>query len=98
MDFDTLWNAFRWTEIPHCPGRFVTPDASGALPLQALIDAGVAMAEHRSTLARDVVLVAVFGGGGLISYRRADGSYRHTLNTSEGLRRKLAQLSIAPFG
>jgi hypothetical protein len=43
---------------------------------------------------RDPVLVARFADGGLISYRRADGTYVHTLNTREGLERKLAQLGL----
>jgi hypothetical protein len=54
----------------------------------------VAIVEHRVAGARDPVLVARFEDGGLISYRRADGTYVHTLNTREGLERKLAQLGI----
>jgi len=44
--------------------------------------------------ARDPVHVALLDGGGLISYRRADGHFVHTLNTPDGLARKLAQLGI----
>lgn len=45
--------------------------------------------------ARDTVVVAsLVGGGGLISYKRADGSYLHTLNTTEGFERKLIDLGI----
>jgi len=40
------------------------------------------------------VLVASFAGGGLISYRHANGRFTHTLNTPEGLARKLLQLGI----
>jgi hypothetical protein len=54
----------------------------------------VAIEEHRVAGARDPVLVARFAEGGLISYRRADGTYVHTLNTRDGLERKLAQLGI----
>jgi hypothetical protein len=36
----------------------------------------------------------VFEGGGLVSYRKPDGAYLHTLNTPDGLARKLAQLGI----
>jgi hypothetical protein len=50
--------------------------------------------EHRVPGARDPVIVARFEDGGLISYLRADGTYVHTLNTCEGLERKLAQLGI----
>jgi hypothetical protein len=42
------------------------------------------------------VLVVVCEGGGLISYRKPDGSYVHTLNTKEGLNRKLDQLGLPP--
>jgi hypothetical protein len=53
-----------------------------------------AIVEHRAAGTRDTVLVARFADGGLISYLRADGTYVHTLNTCEGLERKLAQLGI----
>jgi predicted methyltransferase len=43
---------------------------------------------------RDTVIVAKFPGGGLISYLRGDGSLMHTLNTPDGLARKLRQLGI----
>jgi len=39
-------------------------------------------------------VVSDLGKGGLISYKRADGTYLHTLNTAEGLERKLASLGI----
>jgi len=44
--------------------------------------------------AQDEGLVAWIAGGGILSYRRSDGTYVHTLNTSEGFARKLAQLGI----
>lgn len=50
--------------------------------------------EHSIEAAKDTVLVAPFADGGLISYRRNDGSVLHTLNTSEGFARKLADLGI----
>jgi 2-polyprenyl-3-methyl-5-hydroxy-6-metoxy-1,4-benzoquinol methylase len=40
------------------------------------------------------VYVVVLDGGGLISYRHADGRFVHTLNTPEGFGRKLDQLGI----
>jgi hypothetical protein len=94
MNFDTLWNAFSWSAIPRCPGRFVATQEAGTGPLAAVLAAGIAVTEHRTAVARDAVLVAAFGDGGLICYRRADGTYRHTLNTPEGLHRKLVQLGI----
>jgi hypothetical protein len=46
--------------------------------------------------APDPVHVAALRDGGLISYRRADGRFVHTLNTPDGFQRKLDQLGIAP--
>ena len=50
--------------------------------------------EYRVEAAKDAVLVVELDDGGLISYHRADGSFLHTLNTTEGFRRKLTQLGI----
>ena len=36
-----------------------------------------------------------FMGYGIISYRKENGTYLHTLNTEEGLERKLAQPVIS---
>lgn len=94
MNFDQLFGAFEWKPIANCPGRFVLRNAPANLTFCDLIGEGVAVIEFRVESARDIVLVARFKGGGLISYRREDGSCLHTLNTDEGLRRKLAQLGI----
>jgi hypothetical protein len=51
-------------------------------------------AEHASVSARDPVIVTPLDDGGLISYRKPDGMFLHTLNTREGLERKLRQLGI----
>jgi len=48
----------------------------------------------RSPAAPDEVWVVELADGGLISYRRADGTFVHTLGTREGFARKLAQLGI----
>ena len=90
--FDDIFAAASWEPIPGCPGRFVLRESNGtvdALIREATFD------EHRSTRARDVVLVAAFSdGGGLISYRRGDDSVLHTLNTDSGFARKLAALGL----
>ena len=36
------------------------------------------------------------GGGGLLTYARADGTFVHTLNTESGLLRKIAALRVTP--
>ena len=36
------------------------------------------------------------GGGGLLTYARADGTFVYTLNTESGLLRKIAALRVTP--
>ena len=52
------------------------------------------MTEHIVVTAEDPVVVAVFEDGGLISYRKPNGTYVHTLNSRDGFERKLQQLGI----
>jgi hypothetical protein len=70
--------------------------ASGATNLapSELVGTDVPLREFRVPTARDAVIVARLEDGGLISYKRANGAYVHTLNTAEGFERKLAQLGI----
>ena len=68
----------------------MTPDPH--LPVSALTDTPATI--YRVQTARDPVLVVGFEGGGLISYLREDRTLMHTLNTSEGFRRKLRQLGV----
>jgi hypothetical protein len=91
--FSTVFARWSWKPLPNCPGRFVLSTAPSRLPPQSVAP-DVAIVEHRVAGSRDPVLVARFADGGLISYRRADGTYVHTLNTREGLERKLAQLGL----
>jgi hypothetical protein len=55
---------------------------------------GVVVTEHLVAAAKDPVIVASLEDGGLISYRKPDGTYVHTLNSREGFARKLRQLGI----
>lgn len=97
MDFATLKAAWPWIDIVDCPGRFVLKDADPALMPADLLGSDIPVSEHRSARARDAILVAWLIDGGLISYRRADGGCLHTLNTPEGMARKLSQLGLAPL-
>ena len=93
--FEQLFRERNWKPIRNCPGRFVLSEAAGHLtPAEILGEAGRGVSEHKVQAARDTVLVVGLEGGGLISYRRADGSHLHTLNTAEGFERKLLQLGI----
>jgi hypothetical protein len=94
VGFEDLLRRWGGEPIPNCPGRFVLRGAPASLPPHELLGPDASVANYRVPGARDAVLVARFGDGGLISYRRSDGTYLHTLNTPEGLTRKLSQLGI----
>jgi hypothetical protein len=94
MTFDELMGAWAWKPIRNCPGRYVLDNAASDLRPREILGNEAEALEHRVTAAKDAVLVAELPDGGLISYRRDDGSHLHTLNTPAGFRRKLAQLGI----
>ena len=71
----------------------LSPPAFDVAP-QDLAGRDIEVREYRVPAARDTVVVARLADGGLISYRREDGSFVHTLNTPEGFERKLRQLGI----
>jgi hypothetical protein len=96
LTFEHLMASRRWKPIRDCPGRFVLSLGDRNLPPQDLAGPGIEFREHRVSAARDIVIVGRFAEGGIISYKRSDGSYVHTLNTPEGFERKLHQLGLAP--
>ena len=95
MTFDEVMSRWPWRPIPDCPGRFVLSSGRSSLTPSAIVSAPTdATTEHVIPATPDPVIVAEFEDGGLISYRKPDGSFIHTLNTVEGLDRKLRQLGI----
>jgi hypothetical protein len=94
MTFEQLMRDRHWKPIRNCPGRYVLHGAHRNLRPQDLLGDSLEIREHLPDAARDAVLVCALDDGGLISYRRTDGSFLHTLNTPEGFQRKLSQLGI----
>jgi hypothetical protein len=94
VEFDELMRGRRWVPIRGCPGRFILGGGPVRLRPEELAGPGCEPKEYSVAGARDTVVVVRFNGGGLISYRKAGGEYLHTLNTEEGLGRKLAQLGL----
>jgi len=95
MTFDNVKRLGKWTPIRDCPGRFVL---RGVLPTFSVVDllgdiAGIQ--QYQSPRAIDTIWVVCLQDGGVISYKRLAGTWRHTLNTEEGFRRKLEQLEIS---
>jgi hypothetical protein len=91
--FDSILARWNWREINGCPGRYVL-DQDARLTVAEVVGLNVAVRECTLPNARDPVLVVMFDGGGLISYRRPNGECVHTLNTAEGLDRKLVQRGL----
>jgi len=95
MTSDEIMSRWPWRPIPNCPGRFVLSSGRSSLAPSEIASASIgAISEHVVPATPDPVVVAEFEDGGLISYRKPDGSFIHTLNTIEGLDRKLRQLGI----
>ena len=96
MTFDELMTQWNWKPIRNCPGRFLPVNIRPDLPPKALLGPEPELFEFDVEAARDTVVIAQLDEGGLISYKRADGTYLHTLNSAEGFSRKLLQLGIVP--
>jgi hypothetical protein len=95
MRFDELKSKWNWKPIHACSGRYVLLGVDNTLSPEALLNHEVEVSEFHVDKAKDIVIVAKFKDGGLISYKKIDGTYLHTLNTIEGFERKLSQLEIS---
>lgn len=94
MNFEELRSKWIWIPIRNCPGRFIWRGNTKNLSPAEVAGEEIMLNEFKVEKAADTVIVGRISDGGLISYRKADGSYLHTLNTAEGFERKLAQLGI----
>jgi hypothetical protein len=94
MDFEELESTWSWMPIRDCPGRFLLREMGVSPSPQELVGSDIELSEFQVESARDTVVVGQFNGGGLISYRKKDGTFLHTLNTVAGFERKLKQLGI----
>lgn len=92
--FEDLEREHAWAPLRGCPGRYILRGGPSPIAPRDLLGEGAELRECRSPLAADPVIVARTEWGGLISYRKADGRYIHTLNTVEGFERKCRQLGI----
>ena len=92
--FDELATTWELQPIRNCPGRFVLRTSPAEFTPRELLESETDIDEFRVLSAKDTVMVARIEGGGLISYRHADGTHLHTLNTVAGFERKLRDLGI----
>ena len=98
-----LWCYCEWKEIRNCPGRYTTRRRDLARwPPERLLAAALGAApqtdlwRHSSSTSDAIHAVRFAGGGGLLTYARADGTFVHTFNTESGLLRKIAALRVTP--
>ena len=92
MNFAELRSNWSWRPIRNCPGRFFLLEMQ--VSPEQLIGSDVDLTEYQVEKAGDTVIVGQIIDGGLISYRKKDRKYLHTLNTIAGFERKLTQLGI----
>ena len=100
-----LWCFCEWKEIRNCPGRCTIRRRRDLArwPPERLLAAALGAAapqtslwRHSSSTSDAIHAVRLAGGGGLLTYARADGTFVHTLNTESGLLRKIAALRVTP--
>ncbi len=94
MTFADLMTRWTWRPIRNCPGRYTLSGPPRSLTSRELAGPDAESLVFNVHNAPDTVVVTPLADGGLISYRRRDGTYVHTLNDPEGFSRKLGQLGI----
>ncbi len=92
--FSTLKTVFSWRPLRNCPGRYGLCGPPSRLLPGSLAGGSTRSRTFRATVSGDEVVVTPLVDGGLISYRKANGTYRHTLNDQDGFRRKLTALGV----
>ena len=94
MNFEEIKSRWSWIPIRNCPGRYVWRENDKNVSPEEIVGAEIELSEFQVERAKDTVIIGRISDGGLISYRKIDGTYLHTLNTVEGFERKLVQLGI----
>ncbi len=89
--FNTLLHRYNWKPLPGCPGRYILRGGISHLEPEEIVgEAGKISIEDFPSVP-DPVYYSFFTGGGLISYKKAEG-FIHTLCDLEGMARKMGKL------
>ena len=94
MGVAELLREWKWEEMSGSPGRFQFAGPGTPPTVEELLGPHAEVREVPSAMSRDAIVLAEFEDGGLISYKRGDGTWVHTLNTPARFRRKLWELGI----
>jgi hypothetical protein len=93
ITFDSVLARWPWRPIANCPGRWVLCGTEGDLTPEAVLGEPATPIELHSATTPDTIFVVHFERGGLLTFQKANGVYVHTLNTPEGLARRLQRLA-----
>jgi hypothetical protein len=95
LTFENVFERWSWKPIRNCPGRLTLNGGISELSLAQIAGADSSVFEFSVKACVDKILVMKFDdNSGLISYRKTENSFLHTLNNAEGFSRKLRQLNI----
>ncbi len=93
--FDELMMRWPFRPIPDCPGRFVLRGQGSDLSPEQILGTKLKTVEYQTPSTLDRVLVTEFEDGALLTFVKPNGTHVHTLNTLEGLHRRLRRLGIS---
>lgn len=98
ITFAKLFQLYSWKEIAHCPGRYVLRKKDNErlkfITPKDLLNHQIPIDVFNSEMCHDQIQIGRFVDGGLLSYEKSDGTFVHTLNNPEGLKRKINHLRI----
>ncbi len=96
MTAQDLMTRYRWEQMSNDRGRFVLAAGQGSIATDELLGPDADVRRLASVAGKDVIVLARFEEGGLISYERPDGSVVHTLNTERAFKLKVWEMGFDP--
>jgi len=91
--FHDLFTSFTWKPIFGCSGRYILKEKK-EYTLNELTGGNSQIRTYITDKAPDTVCVIYLKDGGIISYKKKDGTYIHTLNNKSGFKKKMGMLNI----
>ena len=94
--FQQVFERWAWKPIRNCPGRYIFAPGAVSLTVNEIASGDFFVFDAESDVVPDTFLVMKFGddSGGLISYRKSENSFLHTLGDEAGFLKKLKQLKV----